>query len=68
VPREAVPGMLKILSRKKILVTSLSAEISPAQAPIRLRLWGSGSAEELIPALKKAIAQLETTPEPAEGL
>jgi hypothetical protein len=61
VPQEAVPAVLKILARKKILVTSLSEEMSPAGALARIRLWGSGSVEDLIPALKKALAELGKT-------
>jgi hypothetical protein len=63
--------VLKILARKKITVTSLSTEGPPAAPVVRLRLWGSGSAQELMPVLKKALSKMEGAPasgEPEEGL
>jgi len=63
--------VLKILARKKIIVTSLSTEGPPAAPVVRLRLWGSGSPQELIPVLKKALSKMESAPasnEPEENL
>jgi hypothetical protein len=50
--------VLKILARKKIIVTSLSTESPPAAPVTRLRFWGSGSPQELMPVLKKALLKI----------